>query len=358
MIKISDLSMVIIGHQKQWQFLKKSADLGKLSHAYLFQGQEQLGKRTLALEFVKYLNCEKSEKRPCQTCRSCQDVQKGQYPDLVIIEPQGKEIQIAQIRELSWHLSLKPYSSSLKTVIIDNAHLMNQEAQSCFLKTLEEPKGNSLLVLITDYPEMLFSTILSRVQKIKFSSVSAEEIKSYLKEKGYLLKTAEEIVHFSFGRPGQAINFAVDPQRLESYKEKIKELLKISNSDFSLRFQYAKDLSENSAFVKDTLEIWLRFFRGMLINSISANPTIIKSFNNYSVSKMELPRPRRDGVSLRASSFSGSLPAQADTPDDGALGYSAAKIKKIIENLQKINYWISNTNVNARLALEILMLEF
>jgi DNA polymerase III delta prime subunit len=235
---------------------------------------------------------------------------------------------------------------------------MNEEAQSCFLKTLEEPRGNSLLILVTNYPEMLFSTILSRVQKVKFFPVKEEEIENYLREKGYLLKDIEEIVHFSFGRPGQAIDFAQDLQKLKRYKEKIKELFKISNSDFNLRFQYAKDLSADPVSVKETLEIWLRFFRGLLINSISANPAIIKSFNNYSVSKLEISRPQRDVVSLRASSFNGSLPVKTDTSDDGALGYSAAKIKRIIENLQKINYWVSNTNTDARLALEILMLQF
>jgi len=309
---------MLIGHQKQWEFLKKTFDSGKLPHSLLFQGQEQIGKKTLALEFAKYLNCEKKDGKPCHECRSCQDIQNNRYPDLILIEPRDKEIQISQIRDLSWQLSLKPYFSNLKIAIIDNAHLMNQEAQNCFLKTLEEPKGNSLLILITEYPELLFSTILSRVQKIKFFPVRPEEIEIYLKKQGCSLEKIKEISRFSFGRPGRVNDFLEDPPKLENYKEKIKEILKISNSNLGFRLQYAKNLAEDPVAVKNTLEVWLRFFRGALLNSIASNPASVKGFNNY----------------------------------------STQKIKKIIENLQKISYWISNTNTNTRLALEILMLDF
>jgi len=88
---------MLIGHQKIWQFLKKAIEMDKLSHAYLFFGEESLGKRKLAKEFIKLLNCQNSDK-PCQTCHSCQDIEKEVHPDLILIEPKKKEIQIAQIR--------------------------------------------------------------------------------------------------------------------------------------------------------------------------------------------------------------------------------------------------------------------
>ncbi|MBU2634891.1 DNA polymerase III subunit delta', partial [Patescibacteria group bacterium] len=138
------------GHQKQWQFLKKSAELGRLPHALLFYGQEGLGKKALAIEFSKFL------------------IKKTSPPDFILIEPQGKEIQIAQIRSLIQGLSFKPYLADFKIAVINKAHLMSQESQNCFLKFLEEPTDKTYLILITEYPAMLLPTILSRVQKLRF----------------------------------------------------------------------------------------------------------------------------------------------------------------------------------------------
>lgn len=231
----------MISHQKQWQFLKKSVELGKLAHALLFYGQEHLGKKTLAIEFSKLL--------------VGQDVEKGTNPDFILIEPEGpafakatagkKEIKISQIRNVINKLSFKPYLADYKIAVIDKAHLMTQEAQSCFLKFLEEPKGKTILILITEYPEMLLPTILSRVQRIRFYPVKGWEI--------------------------------------ENDKDLILDLIKVSNSDLVSRFQYAKTLSEKN--LKETLDAWLRYFRKIIINRLTGQKT--EDFNQYSLTKLK-----------------------------------------------------------------------
>jgi len=306
---------MIIGHQKQWEFLKKCAESGKLSHAYLFLGQEKLGKKTLALEFIKLLNCENPGLSPCQTCRSCQDIQKRQHPDLTMVEPEKKAIQISQIRDLSWKLSLRPYSASFKAAIIDQAHSMNQEAQSCFLKTLEEPKGKALLILITEYPEMLFPTILSRVQKIKFYPVKKTEVEEYLKSQAISEKESEQIGELCLGKPGLAVDFVKLPQKLEIQKQKIEELTFLTSSDLASRFQYAKEITRQSQNLKETLDIWLKHFRGILLSKIHGKE------------------------------------------DENFRHYPLNKLRNILKLVQSTNFLISTTNVNPRLALEILMLE-
>lgn len=305
---------MIVGHQKQWQYLTKLAEVDKLPHALLFSGQEKLGKKTLALELIKLLSCQGGKVLPCQTCRSCQDIQKRIHPDLTLIKPIGKEIQISQIRECIWRLSLKPSISPFKAAIIDQAHYMNQEAQSALLKTLEEPKGNTLLILISEYPETLFPTILSRVQKIKFYPVKKKEIEDYLKKQDIEEKASEEILKFSLLKPGKVIDFISDPQKLKAQKKAIMDLIKVSNSDLSLRFQYAKDLSLKPQDLKETLNIWLFHFRNVLISTI-----------NYQLSRSDLDKFR--------------------------------KLKNTINLIQKTNFLIFFSNVNPRLALEILMLE-
>lgn len=331
---------MILGHKKQWQFLKKSAELGKVSHAYLFFGQEKLGKKTLAFEFVKLLNCQNPDfsKRPCQKCPSCQEIQKSlsfkveQHPDLAVIEPKKfvskrssqrkEEIQISQIRDLSWRLSLHSFSRPFKAAIIDKAHSMNQEAQTCFLKTLEEPKGNSVLILITEYPETLLATIRSRVQKLKFNPVEKIEIENFLKTQGVSDEKARDLASFSFGKPGLALNFLNDLKNFENQKQKIADLIKITNKNSSLasRFNYSKELSSETIYLKEILEIWLRFFRHILISRIEKDKTgeqKTEHFDNYSVSKL----------------------------------------KSLINLIQSTIFLISKTNINPRLALEVLMLE-
>jgi len=290
--------MEIIGHQKQWQFLKKSVELGKISHAYLFSGEERLGKKRTALEFVKLINGENFD---------------FGHPDLILIEPKGgAPIQIAQIRELIQKLSLKPYSAPFKVAIIDQAHLMTKEAQHSFLKTLEEPKGKTLLILITEAPKRLLATIPSRCEVIKFSPVKEVEIKSYLKE-NLSDKDWEEASKFCLGRPGEAVDFISDPQKLENRKKTIKELIKISNSGLAFRFQFAKDLSKESN-LREILDIWLSYFRNILLSTINNQQSTINK-------------------------------------------YSFSKLKNILSQIQNTNFLLASTNVNPRLALEILMLE-
>jgi DNA polymerase-3 subunit delta' len=327
---------VIVGHKKQWQFLKKSAELGKISHAYLFFGQEKLGKKTLAFEFVKLLNCQNPDfsKRPCQKCPSCQEIQKSlffkveQHPDLAVIEPQRfvsektsikkEEIQISQIRDLNWRLSLHSFSRPFKAAIIDKAHSMNQEAQSCFLKTLEEPKGNTVLILITEYPEMLLATIRSRVQKIKFNPVEKTEIENFLKTQGVSDEKARDLGSVSFGKPGLALDFLNDLKNFENQKQKIAELIKITNKNSSLasRFNYAKELFSETIDLKEILEIWLRFFRSILISRL-----------------------------------------HRDQKSEFLEHYSLSKLKSLINLIQNSIFLISKTNINPKLAIEVLMLE-
>lgn len=314
--------MKLIGHHKQWQFLKRSAEFNKLSHAYLFYGQEKLGKRTVALEFIKLLNCQDPDfqKRPCQACRPCKDIEKNVFPDFKFITQKEKEIHIAQIRSLESYLSLRPYSAEFKAVIIDNAHLMNQEAQNCFLKTLEEPKGKTIIILISGNPEIFLPTILSRVQKIKFSPVKKDKIEDYLKNNKVGKADIQQISELCLGSPGRAIDFARFPQKLNFLNQKIADLIKLKNSDLFFRFQYAKESSQEITELKKDLDIWLQHFRDIFLFKLKVK---------------------------------NSLRMEAEWKD-----YSLAEAKKIINSLLKIQFLISTTNVNPKLALEILVMDF
>ncbi len=291
--------MAIIGHQKQWQFLKQIAQENKPSRALLFSGPGKVGKKKVAFEFIKLI-CGK-------------DFFIKEQPDFNLIEPENQEIRISRIKELTWKLSLKPYSAPIKTAIIDEAHCLNQEAQNALLKTLEEPKGETLLILITERPEALFSTIISRCENLKFYPVKNFDIEKYLKSQGCPEEKITEISKFSLGRPGAAIDFFHSPKKLEDQKKIVSKLAKLIDTDLFFRFQYAKELAEDSLSLREVLESWLDCFRDALLEKIKGRETF--------------------------------------------KGYSLAKIKQIINLVQSTNFLISTTNVNRRLALETLLME-
>ena len=137
---------MLIGHQRLWDFLVKSAQREKLAHAYLFSGQEEIGKKTLALEFAKWLLCEDKKKdQACGACRNCRDISQGQHPDVFLLAPRQEEkknilktyeIGVEEIRDFIHHLSLLPYRSTYKIAIVDEADWFSREAMNAFLKTL------------------------------------------------------------------------------------------------------------------------------------------------------------------------------------------------------------------------------
>jgi DNA polymerase-3 subunit delta' len=202
-------------HKKQWEFIKNKFESEQLSHAYLFTGANGLGKKDFAKQLAELVGCK--------------------FPDLMVVEPEGeKEISIAKTREVQNFLSYKSYNGGFKIVIVDYAHLMNQEAQSCFLKTLEEPKGKTLLILISSRPDMLLPTIFSRCQTIKF-----------------------------LGKP------ILDRQKIEEENKILHELLQVAGGDLSEKFKYAKALNPESSTVAKIVLVLQKYFREKLLSNPS-----------------------------------------------------------------------------------------
>ncbi len=154
-------------------YLKISIKKNKISHAYLFEGPS-LPKLNSKLETAIWF--------------ANQLQQKENSPDTVTISTaqDKKEINIKQIRKLRTHLSLSPYNSPYKVAIIEKAHQMTKEAKNALLKTLEEPKGNTVLILITNASYKLPDTVLSRCEKIKFKAPSLNDISKDFIQKEYV----------------------------------------------------------------------------------------------------------------------------------------------------------------------------
>jgi DNA polymerase-3 subunit delta' len=180
-----------------------------IAGAYLFSGPEGIGKKLTALNFAQALNCLQNHFDACGQCVSCKKIDNNQHPDLHIIDKGSfEEIKISDIRVLQQGIALRPYEARYKVFIINDAHNLNPEAANAFLKTLEESSKNSVIILITDKPRLLFGTIISRCQTIKFSALSRSEFVAALKNMYDMDdRTLRFLSFFCEGRIGAAMQW-------------------------------------------------------------------------------------------------------------------------------------------------------
>ncbi len=319
--------LMIIGHKTQWDFLKRLSQNNKIPHAFLFIGEDALGKRKVAIEFIKFLNCSSRDikDKPCQKCPACNLIDKGRHPDLIIVKPQKKQIQIFQIRDLQKSLSLKPQLADFKSVIIEEAESLNKTAQNCLLKTLEEPKGKTLFFLVSSKPQMLFETIRSRCAVLKFYPLDFNEMEKYFSSE-FSNPQFKETLLLSEGKPGKAIDLLRIPQKFSETQETFKQIQKILKATLPQRFIFAKDFldKEKSAeSLKIFLENFEKYLRMLILKKLAVK---------------------------NESFYSPFLPSEIDSD------YPILKLKEMINSVEKLRILISQTNVNPRLAFETLML--
>ena len=175
----------IIGHEPQKEFLRNSVRKNRISHAYLFSGPEGVGKKLVATGFAKLINCAEggAENLDCE-CTSCAKTEKGLNPDVLVFGyPGEKTIKVDHVRQdIERLIHLAPYENPYKVFIIDGAQRMNFNAQNAFLKTLEEPPPNSVIILITTLADLLMPTIRSRCQSVVFQPLEVEQVRKFLEE--------------------------------------------------------------------------------------------------------------------------------------------------------------------------------
>ena len=170
--------------------LQRSLRQGRAHHAYLFVGEEA-ETEGLALAFAQALNCEARDGDCCGRCESCSAIAGGRHPDIHVLRPESKSrrIVIAQVRGLEQAVYLKASHARTKVAIVHAADRLQPEAQDAFLKTLEEPPGESVLLLLTDEPQQLKETILSRCLRVPFhpsarrpKSAAEKQVEDWLAE--------------------------------------------------------------------------------------------------------------------------------------------------------------------------------
>jgi len=178
----------ILGHGKQIELLRQAIQHGRVPHAYLFVGVEGSGKRLVAENLAKVLNCQnpvnpEDKLDACDECSACKKIANGTHPDVHLVEADGKYIKTEQLRDVLKAVSYKPYEGRWKIFLINDAERLHPHSANILLKTLEEPTDRTLFVLLTAYPNLLPSTILSRCQQVRFGGIPESLLVDAIREK-------------------------------------------------------------------------------------------------------------------------------------------------------------------------------
>ena len=249
------------------------------ANGYIFCGAEGIGKKQTALRFIKEIF---KQSTPNENLEEI--ITNNNHPDFLIIEPESlldnkssrnfehekniksksEIIKIAQIRSIKTFLGQKSISSEKKIVLIIDAHLLNEAASNCLLKTLEEP-SNGIFILLTSKLNLLLDTIISRCQIVRFRSFSSKQIKSILKD--YLdtskldintkLKS-EDLINSANGSPNQLLN------NIEILNDFSNEIINKLDSPI----KNCLEIIEMSKLISEKLEIYQQICLVNLIQTI------------------------------------------------------------------------------------------
>ena len=173
----------IVGHGTRLRLLSGAVARGTLPPSLLFSGPSGVGKRRVATALAQVLNCPsasadgRDDVDACGSCSSCQRIERGSYPDVVLVEPgDNGSIGVEPIRQVTGGAAYKPFEGRCRVVVVDDAERLVWPAQNALLKTLEEPQSTSQFVLVTAYPDLLLATVRSRCQHLRFGQLSGADV--------------------------------------------------------------------------------------------------------------------------------------------------------------------------------------
>ena len=258
---------MILGHERQIEYLNKVLRRGKLAHAYLFYGPEHVGKFTVAEHFAGLFN-------------SSEVIILSPEHTLVSKKEKRKDIPIDDIRELKRRLSFAPEGSKWRVVIINEAEKLSDSAADAFLKILEEPGEQTLIILVASSCELLLPTIISRTQSIRFSVVAEETLLKFIKSREESKKKQELILAIAAGRPGIAVRLMEMKDYLTEEVEFLKNLNSIlQKKEIPEAFRLVEKIVLEEELRDKTVEYVLRILRKNLLESAGTKdiaPLVLK----------------------------------------------------------------------------------
>ncbi len=294
MNKVSEkikINWPFIGNDNIIKYFSRSIANDNVSSFYLFLGPKDLGKTTLAIHLAKILLCQSNQKSnivmPCEVCHSCKkldlyrtkkeddglDIPHGDF-HIIKKEKDKKNISIEQVRDFVNKINLSSFLGGYKIGIIKNAESLSKEASNALLKTLEEPKGKVMIIMITDNEEYLPKTIISRSQVIRFRPVNKNIIYDHLINNFKASRSrAKKLSRLSLGKPAMSVKYFEDQDFYNQYLDEIRFFLNIVKSnDINERLEIVgnsigKSISGQELVekIKLLLNIWQGVIRDLLL---------------------------------------------------------------------------------------------
>lgn len=320
----------LLGHEWAVQLLKGQIAGGRLRHAYLFTGPAGVGRRTLALRLAQALNCSNPSAPGefCGACRACRGFAAMQHADLLLLEQQegDREIKVSALRELGRSLSRTPLEARVQVALLLNFQEASEETANALLKTLEEPNPSVLLCLTAPDADSLPATIVSRCELVRLRPLANEQLATALQEHLKLKPDkAKLLAGLSDGLPGKALRLHEDNAVLEQRGAWLDAGEQLLSADRVQRFAFAEKASKDREALRAQLLVWLSFWRDVVLRTAHSSAALSNPDREDQVAAVaqKLPLPKAQGA--------------------------LAAIERTLTQL--------NTNVNARLAMEVLLLD-
>ena len=257
----------IIGHKKEIAHLEQAIRTGKVSHAYIFNGDKGAGKKTLADAFAMTLQCTGEGERPCGTCHSCRQAASGNHPDIIYLRHEKpNSIGVEDVRtQLTDDIMIRPYNGNYKVYIISDAEKMTQQAQNAILKTIEEPPEYAVIILLTTNDQMFLDTIRSRCVVLNLKPVSDEQLKAYLMDQIQVPDYQADIcAAFAQGNIGKAVRLASSEDFTAIKASAMSLIRKAGDMEISDLIDYVKEVQEYKISIQDYLDILALWYRDMV----------------------------------------------------------------------------------------------
>ncbi|MCM1272557.1 MAG: DNA polymerase III subunit delta' [Clostridium sp.] len=280
----------IVGHEDIIRHFKSSIEMGKVSHAYILNGEVDSGKKMLARVFARTLQCEEGGTEPCGKCQSCLQAETMNHPDIITITHEKPDvISVEEIRQqLVESIGIKPYKSKYKIYIVPDAQLMNVQAQNALLKTIEEPPEYGVIMLLTSNIDKLLPTVTSRCMVLNTKPIRERDMLEYLvKELGLTEDRAYFCLDFAQGNLGKAIKLAKNEEYSAIVDSVVKVLKKIHELDVDDLTTAVSHIEQFKLSIDDYMDLMMMWYRDVLMLKVTGNIDKLLFKQEYSTMKKQ-----------------------------------------------------------------------
>ncbi len=302
----------ILGQNHIIKHFENAIKMGKISHAYIINGEKGTGKLKLAVHFAKALQCRDNNPDAennmqfdffnesqagkkqvtgvaCGMCKSCKQTDSGNQPDIKYVIHEKAGIGVDEIRDqINNDIDIKPYSSRYKIYIVPDSEKMTIQAQNALLKTIEEPPEYAIIILLTTNADTFLQTILSRCVLLNIRPVKEETIKNQLmSEYGVSDYEAKVATAFANGNPGKAIKLATSEDFKDLKKQVVETMISLERGGMDVVASAVKTAGDFKKQINEYFNLMRIWFRDVLIYMATGSDDKIIFQDDYmSIRKM------------------------------------------------------------------------